>query len=244
MTEPTPSSIAVPGLFSRAVAIIVAPKPLFEKLVQSPRVIGALLTVGIIIGLSQGLPRLTEAGRQAGLDAQVQQTERFTGRAVTEEEYARMQRFAPVQAYATLVFAPAGVALVTLIIGGIYFVIFNVVLGGTATYKQILAILAHSGFIGALGAVLGAVVQHFQGVLTPTGPFTLVALVPTLDESTFLARMLSFISVFSIWGTIVTAIGLSVLYRRKASNIAIGLLTLTVLFAALFAALFGLFVRR
>lgn len=244
MTEPTPSAVPVPGLLSRAIAVIVAPRALFEKLVVSPRVIGALLTVGIIIGLSQALPQMTEAGRQAALDAQVQQTERFFGRAVTDQEYAGMQRMAPIRAYATLVFAPAGLALFTLIIGGVYYVIFNVVLGGTATYKQVLTILAHSGFIAALGAILGAIVQHFQGVVSPMGPFTLVALAPTLDENTFLARLLSFISVFSIWSTIVTAIGLSVLYRRKASNIAIGLLTLSVLFAAIFATLFGLIGRR
>ena len=244
MTEPTAPPAPVPGLFSRAIAVIVAPRPLFEKLVLSPKVIGALLAVGVVIGLSQGLPQLTATGRQAALDAQVQQTERFTGRAVTEEQYAQMQRFAPLRAYATLIFAPAGVALMTLIMGGVFYVIFNVVLGGTATYKQMLTVLAHSGFISALGAVLGAVVQHFQGVLTPTGPFTLAALAPTLDESTFLARMLSFINVFSIWGTIVTAIGLSVLYRRKTTNIAIGLLTLMVLVSAGFAAVFGLFSGR
>ena len=56
--------------------------------------------------------------------------------------------------------------------------------------------------------------------------------------------MLSFMNVFSIWSTIVTAIGLSVLYRRKTTNIAIGLLTLMVLVSAGFAAVFGLFSGR
>ena len=55
------------------------------------------------------------------------------------------------------------------------------------------------------------------------GPFNLGALVPMLDESSFLARFLGVTSVFTVWGIIVLAIGLGVLYRRKTRNIAIGL---------------------
>ena len=72
------------------------------------------------------------------------------------------------------------------------------------------------------------------------GPFTLSALVPSLPDNSFLARFLGILSVFSIWQTIVTAIGFGVLYRRKASNIAIGLLALSALFAAIGATVIGM----
>ncbi len=244
MTEPTPPTTPVPGLLSRAIGVIVSPRATFEKLVPSPRVLGALLVVGLLIGLSQGIPQLTPTGRQAAIDSQAQQMERFTGHPPTEEEYARLERMAPFRAYATMVFAPAGVAVVTLVMGGIYFVIFNVILGGTATYKQVMSIIAHAGFIGALGALIAAPVQYIQGTANPMGPFTLGALLPMLDESGFLARFLGFLSVFSIWGTIVTAIGLSVLYRRKAGGIAVGLLALSAAFAAVAATVMGMFAGR
>ena len=38
----------------------------------------------------------------------------------------------------------------------LYFVIFNAILGGTATFKQVLAIVTHSQVISALGAAIGA----------------------------------------------------------------------------------------
>ena len=244
MTDVTTSSAPVPGLFSRAIGVVVSPKAMFEKLVPSPRVLGALVLVGLVIGLAQGLPRLTERGRQAALDQAVQQTERFTGQPVTPEAYAAMQKTAPYQAYATMVFAPAGVALVTLLIAGVYFVIFNVVMGGTASYKQVVSVLAHAGVISAAGVLIAAPIQYMQGTASPMGPFTLSALAPMLDENSFLARMLGFISVISIWQTIVTGIGLGVLYRRKAGSIIIGLLVLSLAFSAIGASVMGMFSRR
>jgi len=133
---------------------------------------------------------------------------------------------------------------VTLFFAGLYFVVFNVVLGGTATYRQVLSVCAHAGIIGALGLALAAPIQYAQGTFSPMGPFTLSALVPSLDENSFIARFLGFLSVFSIWQTIVAAIGFSVLYRRKMGNIAIGLLALSALFAAIGATVMGMFARR
>jgi len=243
MADSTTAPVPVPGLLSRAIAVIVSPKALFEKLVQSPHVIGPLLLTGILAGLAQGVPQLTERGKQAALDAAVQQTERFTGRQVTDEQYAQMQKTMPFRAYATIVFAPAGVALVTLFFAGLYFVIFNVVLGGTASYRQVLSVVAHAGIISCVGILLAAPIQYAQGTFSPMGPFTLSALVPSLPDNSFLARFLGILSVFSIWQTIVTAIGFGVLYRRKASNIAIGLLALSALFAAIGATVIGMFTR-
>lgn len=244
MTDASPGAAVAPSLVSRVVGIIFSPKATFEHLVPAPRVLGAILLAGFAIGLSQGLPQLTESGRQAAIDAQVQRTERFTGQPVSEEQYARMQRFAPITAYATMGFTPIFVGIMVLVFAGLYFVFFNVVLGGTATFKQVAAVSAHSSLIGALGAAVGAPVQYLQGTVSPFGPFTLGALLPMLDESSFLARFLGFVSVFSIWGTIVTAIGLGVLYRRKASNIALGLFALTAIFAAIGATVMGIFSGR
>jgi Yip1 domain len=239
-TAPAP----VPGLFSRLIGVIFAPKATFDRLVPSPRVFGALAVVCVLIPLAQGLPQLTERGKQAALDAAVQQTERFTGQPVTPEAYARMQATAPYRIYGTMIVGPAISALIMLFFGGLYFVLFNVIMGGTASYKQVMTIVAHAGVITALGMILGAPVQYIQGTANPTGPFSLGVLLPMLDENSFLARMLGFISVISIWQSIVTGIGLGVLYKRKAGGIVIGLLVLSVTFAAIAASIIGMFSSR
>jgi hypothetical protein len=243
MTEPT-STEKAPGLLARIIGVVVSPKATFQKIVGSPKVLGVILIAGLVIGVSQGLPRLTESGSQAALDAQVKQTERFTGRPVTDEQYAQMQRFAPTMAYGTMVATPVFMTVIVVVFSGLYFVVFNVILGGTATFKQVMAVVAHSSIINALGALIGAPVQYLQGTANPLGPFTLTALLPMLDENGFAARFLGFINVFSIWGVIVTAIGLAVLYRRKTGSIAFGLFVLTAIFAAAGAAVSGMFAGR
>jgi Yip1-like protein len=244
MTDPAPTQVPAQGLLSRVIGVIFSPRATFERLVLAPRVLGAILLVGLVIGLSQGIPQLTETGKQAAVDSAVQQMERFRGRPVTDDEYSMLQRQAPFRTYATFAFAPAGVAASVLFFSVIYFIAFNVVLGGAATFKQVASIAAHSAVISALGAMIGAPIQMLQGTFSPMGPFTLGALMPMLDEGSFLARFLGVISVFSIWGTIVTAIGFSVLYRRKTSNIAIALFALTAVFAAIWATVLGIFSSR
>ena len=206
--------------------------------------LGAILVTGILIGLAQALPRLTETGLQAALDAQVQQTERFSGdRSPTSSTprcgaWRRIRRTAPswLRRYSAGFSSSSSPASISSI--------FNVVLGGTATFKQVVAVVSHSGFITALGLLAGAAVQYVQGTANPFGPFNLGVLLPMLDENTFLARLLGFINIFSIWATIVTAIGFSVLYRRKTGSIAIGLFVLTLIFASVGATVMGFFSNR
>jgi hypothetical protein len=245
MAEPSPVETPAPGLFARAVGMIFSPRATFERFItHAPKFIGVVLLSGFAIGMAQGLPQLTDAGRQAALDMQVQQIERFTGQPVTDQMYAQMEQRARFGAYMSMLFTPVGVLVATVIFAGLYYVAFNVILGGTASFKQVMSVTAHANVIAALGALVAAPVMYLQGTVSTMGPFTLGAVLPMLDEASFLARFLGFLGVFQIWGAIVTAIGFSVLYRRKAGNIAIGLLVFTALIAAIFATVAGLFSGR
>ncbi len=117
--------------------------------------------------------------------------------------------------------------------------IFNAILGGTATFKQVLGIVTHSMVISALGVAVGAPVMYIKGTMSSMGPFNLAALVPMLEEKSFLVQFLGFIDPFRVWSIIVTAIGLGVLYKRKSSNIAIALLVVYALIAGGVAAFFS-----
>jgi hypothetical protein len=212
--------------------------------VRSPKAVGILFLCAVVIGISQGAPQFTERGRQAALDMQVQQIERMTGQTVNDQMYQRMEQQSRFGAYfsviGTLVFLPVW----SLIMTGVLWAIFNAMLGGTASFKQVLAVVAHSSVPGALGAVIGAPIQLMQGTMSMGGPFNLGALMPMLDENSFLARFLGATSVFTIWGIFVLAIGLAVLYRRKTRNIAIGLFAAYVVVAGSLIAIFGRFAGR
>ncbi len=121
----------------------------------------------------------------------------------------------------------------------IYWAVFNIAMGGTASYKQVLAIATHSAVIRGLGVALGAPVQYPKGTMSSTGPFNLGVLAPMLDEKSFLSQFLGFIDPFTVWGIIVVSIGLSVLYKRKSGSIATILFVLYGLIAGGFAAYFS-----
>lgn len=220
MTETTTSTPPAEGLLARAVGMFTAPRKTFEGVIQTPRPAGMLFLVVVIMALATAGPQFTDRGRQAALDMQVQQIEKFTGQPVTDEVYAQMQTRSKYSAYFTIVGVFIGTPIFVLIIGAIYWFIFNVVMGGTAMFKQVLAVVTHSMVVGTVGAVLGAPIQYLKGTMSSQGPFTLAALVPMLDEKSFLVNFLGFINPFTVWGIIVTAIGLGVLYKRKTTPIA------------------------
>jgi len=224
-----------PGLIARAIGILTSPRATFEKVVANPRPVGILFLVAIVVALAAGLPQMTEAGRQASLDMQVRQTERFSGQPVSPEQYQRMEAMSKYNFAFGVAGAFIGLPIFTLVITALYWVVFNALLGGTAAFKQVLAIVTHSQVIAALGAIVGAPIQMMQGTITMGGPFNLAALVPFLDEGSPLRAMLGSISVFTLWGIVVTAIGLGVLYHRKTRNIAIALLLVYFLITAVFA---------
>jgi len=77
------------------------------------------------------------------------------------------------------------------------------------------------------------------GKVTMAGPFNLGALAPMLEPGSTLAAFLGIISVFTLWGFVVDAIGLGVLYRRNSRNIAIALIGVFLLIMFVVASMWG-----
>ncbi len=59
--------------------------------------------------------------------------------------------------------------------------------------------------------------------LSSLGTTTLLAIMPFIDEGTFVGRLFSTVDLFQVWSTLSIAIGLGVLYKRKTAPIAISL---------------------
>jgi Yip1 domain len=149
--------------------------------------------------------------------------------------YEQMERQASYGAYATFVTTFMIMPVVSLIIAGVLWVVFNVILGGAATFKAVLTVVTHSQVIGALGAVTAAPIQYLQGVQNMAGPFNFGALVPMLDPGSFLAMYLGIISVFVLWQLAVCGIGLAVLYARKTGGVTAGLIATYLVLGAVIA---------
>ena len=242
MTEPASPSPQAMGLFARALGVITSPRATFENVVAVPRPFGILFVCALLIGIGASIPQFTEEARKQTLEAQIRGMERW-GVTVTPEMYQKFEESSrnPVNkvfgALAPLVAFP----ILALLLTSVFWAFFNAILGGTATFKQVLAVTAHSYVITALGILLSVPIQLYRFTMALGGPFNLGALVPMMDESSPIVRFLSSVSVFSLWGWIVVAIGLAVLYRRNSRNIAIVLVILSLVFSYVMSAIFGAF---
>lgn len=221
------------GLPARMAGVIFSPGDTFRTIVARPRVLGVLVVTTILMAAAVFGFLSTDVGMNASLDQQLRMMEslRFN---FPDEFYDQMEARAPMARY----YAAGGILvtspLICAVVAGIMILIFNVVLGGDATFKQAFAIVAHS-------QVLLVVQQFFILPLnyvreTMSSATTLSVFAPMLDEMGFLGRLLGWIDLFWIWWIVNLAIGAAVLYKRKSAPIAWSLLGVYLAFALIIAA--------
>jgi hypothetical protein len=223
MTEST-SGGAVPGpkpLLARVAGILFAPRDTFASVAAHPRWLGMLALTTLVPAVIMYVFLGTDVGRQAVVDQQVSSLESF-GQTVDDAAYARLEKQSEFARFINpaviVVFAPLMTALIT----GILFSVFTVLLGGDATFKQVFAIVTHSGAVTLLQQVFVTPLNYVRESLS--SPTNLSVFFPMLSETSFLASFLGTIDLFFVWWVFVLAIGLAVLYRRPTRPIAIGLL--------------------
>jgi hypothetical protein len=238
MSEITAPPVPAKGLLARFIGVIVSPKETFASVVASPKVVGMLLLGSLVMGLAQGIPQFTERGRQMQLSMQIQMAERG-GREIPPQARENMARIQRITSYLTIPLTIISVTFICVLFALLYWAAFNVILGGTASFKQVLAVVAHSLPIGALGYAIGAPIMYSQGVLTIGGPFNLGMLVPMLDETSRVFRVLSNTNIFQIWSSLITGIGLGVLYKRSGLTIGLVLIAFTLAVGFGFSFLFS-----
>lgn len=214
MSDSTTAMPSGPGLFARALGVVVSPTDTFRAAVDHPRPVGILFLVCLAMGLATAGPQFTEAGQRAVLEMQVEQMERFTGQPVSSDQYVDMQGRVSYGAYFTIASMFVGIPVVTVLFSALYWALFNIVLGGNAAFGQVVTVHAHSQVITALGALLGAPIQIMQGSFSQAGPFNLGGLAPMLDPSSALALFLGAVTFFGVWQSVAAGLGFSVLYRR------------------------------
>ena len=100
--------------------------------------------------------------------------------------------------------------------------LFSVILGGTATFRQYVGVVAHASLVGAVGSLAALPITLQTGVMT-TG-ITLGALAGGMDHDSFVYQFLNAWNVFVVWQLVVTGLGASALNRRIGAGTAVGVL--------------------
>lgn len=219
-TAVTGAPLAPLSLPARFIGIITAPKDTFQSVAAYPRWFGMLLICTILVAVFTALPMTTEAGKEATLRSSVESMEAL-GMQVSDQVYEQMRGrmwFAPYQtAIGILIISP----VMTVVFAGILYLVFNILMGGDRTYKQLYAVFVHAGVISTLGALFTGPLNYFRGAVTSAT--NLAVLLPMVDPKSFVGRVLAMTDLFLIWYLLVLAIGLAVLYRRRTQPIALTL---------------------
>jgi len=209
------------GLPARIAGVIFSPRATYAEVAARPRALGVLVFVVAIAAGGVFAFMSTEVGQNAFLDQQVQQRESF-GRPLTDAQYEQLERIVPYARYLGAGFQIVILPLAATIIAAIAFAVFNAVMGGDGTYKQVFAVVAHSGVVLSLAQLFGLPLAYARQTLSSAT--NLAVFTPFLDDSSFAARLLGAIDLFIIWWIVSLAIGLAVLHRKRTGPIAITLL--------------------
>ena len=222
---------SLPGRF---VGVLFAPRATYADVAAHPRWLGIFLTVFLISASAATALMSTEIGRNALLDQQIAQQESF-GRKMTQEQIDQLEKISAYYVYGAPVIQFVSLAVGGLVIAGIAFAVFNAMMGGDATFKQVFAVVAHSGVVLAALSLFTTPLAYARESLS--GATNLAVFLPFLDESSFVARMLGSIDLILIWWMLSLAIGLGVLYRKRTGPIATTMLAIYVAIAVTIAAI-------
>jgi hypothetical protein len=211
-TGAAPAAGPHPGLPARLAGVILSPQATFERIGARPRWLGALAVVALVVAGVNYAFLQTDVGRMALLDQQVRQMEAF-GMTVSAAQYDEMQRNIGV----AVLFGGVGplvmIPIVTMALAGLLYGVFTV-LGGGATFRQVAAVTTHSGAVSILQQLFLAPLNYVRESLA--GATNLAIFVPFLDEGHVVSRFLGAIDLFIVWWLAVLAIGLGVIYHRRA----------------------------
>ncbi len=229
-----PATASANSLPARFMGILFAPRATYAAVAAQPRWLGIFLTVFLITASAATALMSTETGRNALLEQQIAQSEAY-GRKMTQEQIDRLEKFSSYYAYGAPVIQLVSLGVGCLVISGIAFAVFNAMLGGDASYKQVFAVVAHSGVVLAVLALFTTPLAYVRESMS--GTTNLAVFLPFLDDSSFLARLLGSIDLIVIWWMLSLAIGLGVLYRKRTGPIATTMFAVYAAIAVIIAAI-------
>ncbi|MCI0657137.1 MAG: YIP1 family protein [Acidobacteria bacterium] len=199
----------------RLINIFVSPSKVFHALAARPVWIGPLILITLYVFTLNSAVFMTKTGEEA-LKQQIRESPQ--GANMPEESMGQAVGFGKVIAAVSVLI---GVPVITFAGAGIVYLLFSVLLGGEATYKQTLSAWAHTGLIGLVGGLVQTGMIFMKGSLKSST--TLSAFLPFLEESSFLFKVFQGLDVFLIWQLAVLSIGMGIMNRVGTRKAAIAL---------------------
>jgi len=196
----------LPNLGARVLKLFVSPGELFEDLRESPAWLGALL---LAVGL--GLLVILLIPDEIYRSFLVEQAPPDVPADALEQQLDMQMGFRFV---GPVLFIPLG----GLITAGILLFLYNLILGGEGSFRQLFAATSHALVIPQVGGLLTVPLQIGTGDFQTSLGLHLLA--PGLDPG-FLRFFLQGCNVFVLWSAVVLGIAVSRIYRRQSTGSAV-----------------------
>lgn len=203
-----PEDGPLPNLPARLGQLVASPGRLFDGLKAEPAWVGAMaLLVAASLATTFLLPE--ELIRKA-----------MMAEAPADVDPSSLENAMGMAKIAQYVFSVLGPPLVTLIVAGALLFVFNLVLGGEATFHQLFSVSAHALLIPFLGGLL--VLPLIISTGDPRTALALHLLVPGLEAEGYLYHFLHGLNVFGLWACAVLGVAMSRLYPARTVGMATG----------------------
>jgi Yip1-like protein len=137
------------GLGGRMAGVILSPGETYRSIVAHPRIFGVLAITTILMAAATFIFLSTEVGQNAAIDQQIRVMESLRIN-LPDEAWDRIESQASRGRYFALAGILVTVPMICTVVAGIIILVFNVALGGDATFKQAYAVVAHSQVLLAL----------------------------------------------------------------------------------------------
>ncbi len=205
------------NLAARLVGVLLSPRSTFAAIVDRPRPFGALAATCLCAAIASGWLYSTELGQQMVLEQQIGSMEAF-GMTITDEVYAEMDRNLENAGYFSAIGPIVSFPIITFIIAGLVWTTCYVILGAQAPFKAMYAVVTHAGAVSIVQQLFTIPLNYVRGAMSV--PTTLAALLPMLEEGTFVQRTLGLVELFTTWQLFLLAVGTGVLFKRRTGPIA------------------------
>lgn len=221
------------GLVGRMLRVFYAPGEAFDALSRghskvdwlAPTILVATVAV---IAAHQVMPIAIEASAAAT-------EERLSE--VPAEQREIVEKMKRVGEAVALINVPI-VAFVSVFVAGGLLLLLAKILGGEATYGQMLAVYAYGSLIGVLKSItVTPLMISERTLIVQTG---LGLLMSEEMLQTFLGRFVSMLELFTLWQAAVAAIGLSTIARVSMGKAFTGIFVVLLIFVAIGAGVAGM----
>ena len=232
VTQEEPQDIGVAG---RMVRVFYAPGETFEAVSRrqtwvdwfAPMLLIALLS---LVATHMTLPIIQQM--------QVEVLQEKLQDMPEENRQKVMEQAQKASVISAMVMVPVGAFALLFILAGVLLLLTNFILGGDATYGQMLAVWGYSSLIGIIALIVRVpLMLAKQTMVIHTGPGVLV---PEHMLETFLGRLLAGVDLFTFWQVCVLAIGVAAVANFATRKAFVALLVLWVAWVVVKAALGGL----